>query len=85
MEVFNEKELVTTTLLKSFAEKNHNDVMFELTNGKLFASKAVLAARSDYFGTMFREDFQFKEEESGVQRISICDIDESEKNIRSMI
>ena len=66
---FNEKHLALAALMQSFTEKRHNDVEFELSNGKLYASKAVLDARCEYFATMFREDSQFKENQSGVVNV----------------
>lgn len=56
------KVKVAVDLLNSFKNDHpHKDVKIILDDGEIEASKFVLAARSEYFNTMFKSDHQFKE------------------------
>ena len=51
-QVFSEKDLVIQQLLAS-RDSGHNDIKIILEDGELFAMRGILAARSEYFATMF--------------------------------
>ena len=56
------KVKVAVDLLNSFKDDHpHKDVKIILDDGKIEASKFVLAARSEYFKKMFADDHRFKE------------------------
>lgn len=69
----NGREKFVTDILSMPKKESLNDVRIILEDGKIRANKDVLAARSDYFATMFsNKEYKFIEGETNAVNMSFC-------------
>lgn len=72
--IINETEKLSNDIYQMLTKGSLNDVTIILEDGEILAHKDILAARSDYFATMFAsfEEYKFTEGKNDIVDLSYC-------------